>query len=387
MPIARRYDTEKRLANSVCQCKLMLWSWRAIRWGMRYGGGMSLESEQLAWVGAALQCEASKLSVRLIAGDASPRRYYRVAHSAQEDSATTIFVTSPPSENNQAFVSIGALLARQGARVPHVLASDVEAGWFLLEDFGDVLLLERLTPGSADALYGQALNVLRTVQSNTDGWACVPSYDAARLQQELDVFPEWFLASLLALPGNATDDSGFAALCSVLRGSALAQPQVLVHRDFHCRNLMCLNDGSIGVIDFQDAVIGPITYDPVSLLKDCYVEWPRAQQLRWLAGFVEQATLDGNARDTDMSQWIEWFDLMGLQRHLKVLGVFSRLALRDDKPGYVRDIPLVVRYIEEVLALYTAHPEVSVFSKWWDRTIAPALNDWDNIVRRAASST
>ena len=348
---------------------------------------MSLESKQLAWVGAALQCEASTLSVRLIAGDASPRCYYRVARPAQKDSVTTIFVTSPPSENNQAFAGIGALLARQGVRVPHVLASDLEAGWFLLEDFGDLLLAERLTPESADAMYGQALDVLHTIQSPSKGWAEVPPYDAGRLQQELDVFPEWFFASLLALPRSAIDGSGFAPLCTVLKGSALAQPQVLVHRDFHCRNLMCLSDGSIGVIDFQDAVIGPITYDLVSLFKDCYVEWPRAQQLRWLAGFVEQASLDDNARDTDISQWTEWFDLMGLQRHLKVLGIFSRLALRDGKPGYLRDIPLVVRYIEEVLALYAAYPEISMFSKWWDRTIAPAVDNWDGIVRRAASST
>lgn len=353
---------------------------------MRYGGGMSLDSEQLAWVGAALECEASKLSVRLIAGDASPRRYYRVAHSAQEDSATKIFVTSPPSENNQAFVGIGALLARQGVRVPRVLASDLEAGRFLLEDFGDVLLSERLTPGSADALYGQALSVLRIVQSANDGWASVPPYDAARLQQELDVFPEWFLTSLLALPGDAMDDSGFATLCSVLRGSALAQPQVLVHRDFHCRNLMCLSDGSLGVIDFQDAVIGPITYDVVSLLKDCYVEWPRAQQLAWLARFAEGAAINDGDQDIDLNQWTEWFDLMGLQRHLKVLGVFSRLALRDGKPGYLRDIPLVMRYIEEALALYSERPEVCAFSDWWKRIVAPVTDDWDNVVRRVAAS-
>ena len=345
---------------------------------------MSLDSEQLAWVGAALQCEPGQLSVRLIAGDASPRRYYRVAQREPEGSTTTLFVTSPPSENNHAFIGIGELLADQGVRVPQVMASDLKVGWFLLEDFGDVLLAERLTPSSVDALYAQALDTLHTIQSDNDGWTNVPSYDAPRLQQELDVFPEWFLISLLGQPSTAVDDGSFSALCEILRDSAQAQPQVLVHRDFHCRNLMCLSDGSLGVIDFQDAVIGPITYDVVSLLKDCYVEWPRTQQLAWFAGFVEQAAIDGRDGYINMSQWTEWFDLMGLQRHLKVLGVFSRLALRDGKPGYLQDIPLVMRYIEEVLVLYNARPEVSAFSNWWERTVAPAVDDWDSVVQRVA---
>ena len=348
---------------------------------------MSLDSEQLTWIGAALQCEPGQLSVRLIAGDASPRRYYRVTQSGQADDATTaIFVTSPPSENNDAFIGIGELLAHQGVRAPNVMASDLEAGWFLLEDFGDVLLAERLTPESVDALYAQALDTLHPIQSPSEGWAQVPPYDAGRLQQELDVFPEWFLASLLRQPLTAEDDGGFAALCKTLTDSALAQPQVLVHRDFHCRNLMCLSDGSLGVIDFQDAVIGPITYDVVSLLKDCYVEWPRAQQLAWLAGFVEQAVIDDFDQDIDFNQWTEWFDLMGLQRHLKVLGVFSRLALRDGKPGYLHDIPLVMRYIEEVLALYSERPEVRAFSDWWKRIVAPLTDDWDNVVGRVTAS-
>jgi aminoglycoside/choline kinase family phosphotransferase len=149
---------------------------------------------------------------------------------------------------------------------------------------------------------------------------------------------------------------------------------------------MCLSDGSLGVIDFQDAVIGPVTYDVVSLLKDCYVEWPRAQQLAWLVEFIEQATIDDGEQDIDLNQWTEWFDLMGLQRHLKVLGVFSRLALRDGKSGYLHNIPLVMRYIEEVLALYSERPEVSKFSNWWKRIVAPAVDDWGTVVQRAVGS-
>ena len=377
---------KKGLNTTVCGRQAVSAPLRAIRWGMRYGDRMSLDSEQLTWIGAALQCEPGRLSVLLIAGDASPRRYYRVAQNEEADTATTIFVTSPPSENNAAFIAIGELLAHQGVRVPHVMASDLEAGWFLLEDFGDVLLAERLTPESVDALYAQALDTLHTIQSPFRGWAEVPLYDAGRLQQELDVFPEWFLTSLLEQPLSEVGDSGFAALCKTLRDSALAQPQVLVHRDFHCRNLMCLSDGSLGIIDFQDAVIGPITYDVVSLLKDCYVEWPRAQQLAWLAGFLEGAAIDDCDQVFDLNQWTEWFDLMGLQRHLKVLGVFSRLALRDGKPGYLHDIPLVMRYIEEVLALYSERPEVSKFSNWWKRIVAPAVDDGDTVVQRAVGS-
>ena len=377
---------QNALDTTVCGRQPVKAPLRAIHWGMRYGGRMSFDAEQLIWIGAALQCEPGKLSVRLIAGDASPRRYYRVARSGQADTATAIFVTSPPSENNSAFIGIGELLTHQGVRVPHVMAFDLEAGWFLLEDFGDVLLAERLGPESVDVMYAQALDTLHTIQSPSQGWVEVPPYDAGRLQQELDVFPEWFLASLLGQPSAAVDDSGFAALCKILRDSALAQPQVLVHRDFHCRNIMCVSDGSLGVIDFQDAVIGPITYDVVSLLKDCYVEWPRARQLGWLAGFAEGAAIDDRDRVIDLNQWTEWFDLMGLQRHLKVLGVFSRLALRDGKPGYLHDIPRVMRYVEEVLALYSARPDVSVFSDWWQRIVAPARDDWDSIVQRVADS-
>ena len=378
---------KKGLSTRACGRQPVSAPLRAIRWGMRYGGRMALDPEQLTWIGAALRCEPGQLSVRLIAGDASPRRYYRVAQSGQADDAVTaIFVASPASENNGAFIGIGELFAHQGVRVPHVMASDLKVGWFLLEDFGDVLLAERLTPESVDALYAQALDTLHTMQSSFKGWAEVPPYDVGRLQQELDVFPEWFLGSLLGQPLTAADDSGFAALCKMLRDSAMAQPQVLVHRDFHSRNLMCLSDGGLGVIDFQDAVIGPVTYDVVSLLKDCYVEWPRAQQLAWLAGFVEQAAADDGDQDIDLNQWTEWFDLMGLQRHLKVMGVFSRLALRDGKPDYLRDIPLVMRYIEEVLALYSARPEVSEFSTWWKRIVAPVTDDWDNIVQRVAGS-
>ena len=346
---------------------------------------MSLSIEYSRCIGEALGCSPDSFSAEIIAGDASPRRYYRIQFLAEtETKGTVIFVTSPPSENNREFLSVQHLLSEQGVRVPGVIASDVEAGWFLLEDFGDTLLSASLTAQTAQQWYERAFVVLRQIQrpENTDAWSKLPRYDRKRLQAELDVFPQWFIQTFLGLRAGAMADSGFDGLCDVLNDSALAQPQTLVHRDFHSRNLMCLLDGSIGVIDFQDAVIGPVMYDPVSLLKDCYIEWPRLRQLEWLSQFIEGA-IDSDIREqASTADWVRWFDLMGLQRHLKVLGVFSRLSLRDGKHDYLHDIPRVMRYVREVLTEYATLSDIALFTEWWVRVVEPATNDWGELLER-----
>jgi len=179
----------------------------------------------------------------------------------------------------------------------------------------------------------------------------LPDYSRALLQQELDLFPAWFLQKLLGYEGTGIN-TAFAALSSCLLKNAQEQPQVVVHRDFHSRNLMCVDSDQLGVIDFQDAVIGPVTYDAVSLLKDCYVHWPRQVQCEWLARFQQELEKQNTLAPVDPRVFVKWYDLMGIQRHLKVLGIFARLALRDAKSAYLDDLPLVLAYLEDALSRY-----------------------------------
>ena len=203
----------------------------------------------------------------------------------------------------------------------------------------------------------------------------LPAYDAPLLQQELNLFPEWFVTRLLGL--NAPElPPLFADLSGFLIANAVEQPQVLVHRDFHSRNLMVLNNSELATIDFQDAVIGPITYDLVSLLKDCYVRWPRARQLAWLADHQANLELRGVLKPVSSATFIRWFDLMGLQRHLKVLGIFARLYLRDAKPGYLNDLPLVLAYTREALAIYAGDDaRIADFRDWLEAEVVPVCRD------------
>ena len=348
------------------------------------------------WVAQQFGC--SPQAVRLIAGDASPRRYYRVSVAVAANSswpASVIAVRSPATENNDAFLKVGELFRGLNVRTPEVFAYSLEQGFFLLEDFGDELLLSHLRQSGGDACYGKSLDILMRLSGLRA--ADLPSYDATRLQVELDVFPEWFVTRLLDLPLDELSTASFSTLSRALIQSALEQPRVLVHRDFHSRNLMLLPEGDIGVIDYQDAVMGPITYDLVSLLKDCYIRWPRRQQLAWLNGHFdklktrdtsEMSILQGfspaerspreNEPPVDITFQVfsRWFDLLGLQRHLKVLGVFARLNLRDHKPAYLNDLPLVTEYVREVLALYAPEDRViAEFQDWFEAVVMPRVRN------------
>ena len=346
-----------------------------------------------AWLAAVLGVPVAALTIKQIAGDASPRRYFRLTLEHEgpgEDDPTSasdnapvaslrgikhrslIAVTSPSTENNAAFLQVQRLLESAGLTVPAQYASDLERGYFLMEDLGDVLLASQLTPEAVDHYYPSALNELIPIAGIPLASALLPPFDATRIADEISVFPEWFLDAHLGLEVDAVAENLWQNLLTLLTDVFRHQPQCVVHRDFHSRNIMCLPDDRLGLIDFQDAVVGPVTYDPVSLLKDCYIQWPRPDQLRWLEAH-RHALLSAGVAVSDERAFIRDFDLVGLQRHLRVLGVFARLCLRDDKPDYLNDLPLVLAYTREALTLYEAEPAIGGFSGWFEEVVMPRV--------------
>lgn len=308
----------------------------------------------------------------LISGDASPRKYYRVRLNGAQTTNTVIAVESPPTEKNEEFLRIRELLAAGGVRVPALIAADIEQGYLLLEDLGDETLLPHLSDTSVSQWYGRGLASLANLARINPAPASLEAYSAPKLMQEMRLFTNWFIPRLLTLPMTNELEAAFSGLAELLIANARAQPQVLVHRDFHSRNLMVIPSDALAVIDFQDAVIGPVTYDPVSLLKDCYIRWPRSVQLAWLASYQSELEASGVIAPVPEATFIKWFDLMGLQRHIKVLGIFSRLAFRDGKPDYLQDLPRVIAYVTEVLDLYAeTEPALAAFKTLFDTQILP----------------
>lgn len=314
---------------------------------------------------------AEQLSV--VSGDASFRRYFRLALTG-EGPASLIAVDAPPAtEDSAAFVALSALLLAAGVRAPRVLAVDLAAGWMLLEDLGDRLLLPALleaqaNEGEATRLYAPAFDALVRLQSGVAADA-LPPFDEAKLLAEMTLFESWFCRELLEIELSSSDTERLRSTFAFLAEAALSQPQVAVHRDYHSRNLMLLDKGGLGVIDFQDAVRGAYTYDLVSLLRDCYVSWPQPLVADWLQQFYGQLVAAQPAASwPSFAQFTRDFDLMGLQRHLKVLGIFSRLHLRDNKSAYLADIPLVMNYFSTVACQY---PELDSFSAWFDAVVVP----------------
>lgn len=279
---------------------------------------------------------------------------------------------------------------RQDIRTPKIFAVDFANGFFLLEDFGTRLLQPELTgdnsPAAAAERYSQAEQTLMAIQAVTPQSAIFPPYDADNLRQEMNLFAQWFVEQLLGISLDDHETQMLKQLYSHLIESAAAQPQVVVHKDFHSRNLMLLKDGSLGVIDFQDAVIGPVTYDLVSLLKDCYLHLDvdkMEERVLNYKGQLESAGLLSNTSDRD---FLQSFDKMGLQRHIKVLGIFARLCLRDGKSTYLSDLPLVIRYTLEAAQRY---PETNAFYNWFVSRIEPLLPEqkWYRDWRTATEAT
>jgi aminoglycoside/choline kinase family phosphotransferase len=293
--------------------------------------------------------------------DASFRRYFRVWH----DGRTYIAMDAPPGrEDLGPFIQVAEILAASGVNVPRVLERDADRGFLLMTDLGSRVYLDALREGEdPDRLYGDAITALVRIQSQAPAGARrLPAYDAGRLQQEMALFPEWFLSRHLGLRLSARELGLIERAVAQLTEAALAQPQVLVHRDYHSRNLMVCDENP-GILDFQDAVRGPATYDLVSLLKDCYISWPRESVLEWLDLYRAAAAQAGLQFGSDRAAFIEAFDLMGLQRHLKVLGIFARLWYRDGKPGYLADLPLVLEYTLDATSRSGSMAELGAFLK------------------------
>ena len=311
-----------------------------------------------------------------VSGDAGFREYFRV-----NCTPSMLLAYAPPeTENNTGFVTIGRALARAGVHTPRVYAVDFQRGYFIQEDLGQELYLGALNNQTLGPLYDCAEASLLKIQQVPAQQDIFPLYSAERLREELELFPQWFVTELLGHELSSEEQKMLDQLFDQLVDSALEQPQVVVHRDFHSRNLLVLPEQDVGVIDFQDAVVGPCTYDLVSLLRDCYVRWPEALVNARVSGFLHKAKAAGLIRDDlEQSTYLGWFDLMGLQRHIKVLGIFARLYLRDAKPAYLRDLPLVIRYTLEVAPSY---PQSRDFCQWFLETLeAPLLEqswyqDW-----------
>ena len=325
----------------------------------------------VSWARQALALADADLQVTTVAGDASARRYFRLV---QGDHAWMLADSPPESQKNSEFLAIRDILQKAQIRVPDLIAADLEQGFLLLEDFGDELLLSRLNEGSADAQYSPALVILQQLSAISTEALPVAAYDRALLTEELGRFGEWFVEAMLGHRLSASERALIAAFDEALIASALEQPRVLVHRDFHSRNLMLLANGSLGVIDFQDAVIGPVTYDLVSLCKDCYICWPRDRVEAWALAHWQWLTEAGRLPGVSAPAFLQWFDWMGLQRHTKVLGTFARLHLRDGKSGYLDDLPMVLAYVRETLAHYSGREEsFAAFHQWFESILNPLI--------------
>lgn len=290
-------------------------------------------------------------------GDASFRRYFRLTHGNESH----IAVDAPPAtEKNAAFIGISQAFSAQGVAVPKVIAHDESKGFLLLSDLGDALYSGCLNSSAVDSLYLKAIDTLVKIQKTPQDAYPFPAYNEALLLAECELFSEWYLLQHLKLSLSVREQAGLKSTFARLVEVALEQPTTVVHRDYHSRNLLMLPDNAVGVLDFQDAVIGPISYDVVSLLKDCYVAWPASNVINWAQRYFEKAREACVFEGVTMAQFLRWFDLMGVQRHLKCMGIFSRLYLRDNKPGYLADIP---RLIEYILSASSRHPQLNGLAK------------------------
>lgn len=308
------------------------------------------EREQLLqdWLNEVLPARLDRIAPA--SSDASFRRYFRVWCDGQ----THIVMDAPPDkEDCRPFVAIAQALRGLGLNAPEVLAGDLDQGLLLLTDLGSRQYLAELDARSVPGLYGDALEALARLQVGGDpGSPLLPPYDSALLHREMELFREWFLGKLLGLNLREEEHHALDHAFALLADNALEQPRVWVHRDYHSRNLMVTDPDNPGVLDFQDAVVGAVTYDLVSLLRDCYIAWPREQVEAWALDHRARLRALGMGGLDDADGFLRGFDLMGAQRHLKAIGIFARLNLRDGKPGYLRDIPRTLGYVLDVADRY-----------------------------------
>ena len=288
-------------------------------------------------------------SLRVASADASFRRYFRV--DAVDGRTLIVMDVPPPQEDVRPFLHVAELFGKTGITVPQVLAKDVAKGFLLLSDLGSTTYLKQLNADTAHKLYLDAIDALILLQVQSRPGQ-LPEYDRAALHRELMLFPDWYLGQHRGARLSDAQTASLNQVMEVLLSNNLAQAQVYVHRDYHSRNLMVLEKGNPGILDFQDALYGPITYDLVSLLRDAYIQWDEEMVLDWAIRYWERARRAGLPVSHDVDAFYKDFEFMGLQRHLKVLGIFARLYHRDGKDGYLKDIPLVMDYTRKTAYRY-----------------------------------
>jgi len=298
------------------------------------------------WLTSELKFE--NFTIEVASADASFRRYFRLFC----DGKSWIIMDAPPDkEDCQSFIYIARLIESAGVQAPHIFNVNEAQGFMLLSDLGCTAYLDKLNNESADRLYSDAIQSIVKMQTIV---ADIPPYDKKLLQFEMSLFSDWYIGRHLGLTLDETQAEIISDTFSLLTESALQQATVFVHRDYHSRNLMVCDNNNPGVIDFQDAVNGSPTYDLVSLIKDCYIAWPRKKQLHWIDQFLQLSPIE-----TERQLFIKQLDFMGMQRHLKAIGIFARLNYRDDKPGYLKDIPRTLAYVVDVCQRY---PELKKFA-------------------------
>ncbi len=307
-------------------------------------------------------------SIQPASSDASFRRYFRVRI---KDNSFIVMDAPPPQEDVRPFIKIAKLFAQTGINVPEVYESHIELGFLLLSDLGNRVYLHQLNSDNVAQLYDAALDSLVKLQQGINpDVAELPVYDQALLHRELELFKQWFLCELLELQLSADNHKTLDTTWQYLIQSALEQPQVCVHRDYHSRNLMFTDHNNPGILDFQDAMIGPISYDFVSLVRDCYISWPEQQVQQWSENYqqqLEQNTLLAQTKPEIFKRWVDW---MGMQRHLKAIGIFSRLKIRDGKSAYLADIPRTLAYVHHVTRQY---PQFAEFMDFLETKVTPRL--------------
>jgi aminoglycoside/choline kinase family phosphotransferase len=309
---------------------------------------MSREQQMMNWLQQTLGMSVDSLLPA--SSDASFRRYFRLQHNAE----TFIVMDAPPDkEDCSPYIKVSAMLDKLGLHVPRVLETDRQQGFLLLTDLGSQLYLDALSGNTVDGLYGDALRALGVMQTcRPEQCGDLPPYDETLLRQEMALFTDWLLDQHLQWRLNNKQREMLQTIFDTLVVSALQQPRVFVHRDYHSRNLMVCEGHNPGILDFQDAVIGPLTYDLVSLLRDCYIAWPDTRVEEWALGYRERVLHTGILREDNERAFLRSFDLMGMQRHFKASGIFARLYHRDNKAGYLKDVPRTLAYISQVSQRY-----------------------------------
>ena len=334
----------------------------------------AVQARDWAFASLGLSAEPGGASFAPASADASFRRYFRIVSDRIVDGRRSwIVMDAPPAQEDcRPFLKVGALLLEAGVHVPQVLAQDLAQGFLLLSDLGVQTYLDVLTLDNADALFAPAIGTLIKWQlASRPG--VLPDYDEPLLARELALFPDWYLSRHLGVTLSGDDLAAWQSVCATLIAAAVAQPKVYVHRDYMPRNLMISEPEPhfrVGVLDHQDAVYGPIAYDPICLFKDAFLSWPEARVDAWLRQYHRQGLMAGLPLTADYVAFRRDADWIGLQRHLKVLGIFARINYRDGKPKYLADTPRFVRYVIDVAARYA---ELAPLAALFERHVLPVV--------------